>query len=136
MYRISQSFSSILYMLFAYHLFTHSQHDCCTHSLLIQHRSPLTYHKYDILLVNFIVTTPDLVKKQTILSKLSGKHLKLLTEVINKALLIDRSRVEILTLLESAQVTSSAGIRNLYILFPILKMGSAMLQNFANSPQN
>ena len=65
MYRISQRFSSIQYLLCTYHLFTHSQPDCCTHSLLIQHKSPLTYHKHDILLAIFVVATPDLVKKRT-----------------------------------------------------------------------
>jgi hypothetical protein len=67
---------------------------------------------------------------------MSGKIFKLLTKVISEALLIDWSRVEILALLESAQVTSSSSITNHYILFPILKMGSAMLQNFGNSPQD
>jgi len=48
------------YLLCAYHLFIHSKHDCCTRSLLIQHRSHLTYHKDDILLL----TKTDLVKQK------------------------------------------------------------------------
>ena len=67
---------------------------------------------------------------------LSEKNLQLLTKLISEALLIDWYRVEILALLASAQVTSSASLRNLYILFFILKMGWALLQNFGNSPQD
>ena len=67
---------------------------------------------------------------------LSGKYFKLLSKVISDALLINWSKAEILALHVSAQVTSSASIMNLYILFFILKMGSALLQNFGNSPHN